>query len=101
MARLSPQTHRRVLWRSRSGGATLTIERRGPMVLLGINRTASIPKLSRALAKTYHHNDHDASLSAVVVLGYGEPPAMRHPFLRIRGPMNHGRLVALPIRVTP
>ena len=48
-----------------ASGATLTIERRGPVALFGINRphiqNRIDPETYRALAKAYHDYDHDPS----------------------------------------
>src|SRR5580698_8259581 len=59
-----------------ASGATLTIERRGPVALFGINRphiqNRIDPETFRALAKAYHDYDHDPSLRAAVLFGHGE-----------------------------
>jgi enoyl-CoA hydratase len=59
-----------------ASGATLTIERRGQMVLFGLNRpqihNRIDPVAFRALAKAYYDYDHDPSLGAAVLFGHGE-----------------------------
>jgi enoyl-CoA hydratase len=61
---------------SLASGATLTIERRGPVALFGINRphiqNRIDPETYRALAKAYYDYDHDPSLRAAVLFGHGE-----------------------------
>ena len=56
----------------------LTIERRGQVVLLGINRPAAQnrvdPDIFRALARAFHDCDHDPSLRAAVLFGHGIAP---------------------------
>jgi enoyl-CoA hydratase len=53
----------------------LSIERRGQIVLLGLNRpyiqNRVDPELFRALAKAYYAYDHDPSLRAAVLFGHG------------------------------
>ncbi|GAB7522880.1 crotonase/enoyl-CoA hydratase family protein [Paraburkholderia sp. 2C] len=59
-----------------SSGAKLTVERRGAIVLLGINRPDAQnrvdPDTFRELAEAYYHYDHDPSLRAAVLFGHGE-----------------------------
>jgi enoyl-CoA hydratase/carnithine racemase len=54
----------------------MTIERRGQIVLIGINRTyiqnRIDPETFRGLAKAYYDYDHDPSLRAAVLFGHGE-----------------------------
>jgi enoyl-CoA hydratase len=54
----------------------VTVERRGPIVLLGLNRTEMYnrfdPELSHQLAKALTDFDHDDSLRCVVVFGHGD-----------------------------
>ena len=54
----------------------LTIERRGQVVLFGINRpyiqNRIDPETFTILAEAYYQYDHDASLRAAVLFGYGE-----------------------------
>ena len=68
-----PQTHlAEVLLAS---GATLTVERRGQVALLGLNRphiqNRIDPVTFRALATAYYDYDHDPSLRAAVLFGHG------------------------------
>ncbi|WP_349962542.1 enoyl-CoA hydratase-related protein [Rhizobium sp. ZPR3] len=57
-------------------GTKLTIERRGQVALLGLNRPAAEnridPETFRALAKALYGYDHDPSLRAAVLFGHGE-----------------------------
>jgi enoyl-CoA hydratase len=57
-------------------GAKLTVERRGPVVLLGINRPDAQnrvdPDTFRELAEAYYGYEHDPSLRAAVLFGHGE-----------------------------
>jgi enoyl-CoA hydratase len=59
-----------------ASGATVTIERRGPVALFGVNRphiqNRIDPETFQALAKAYHDYDHDPSLRAAVLFGHGE-----------------------------
>jgi enoyl-CoA hydratase/carnithine racemase len=59
-----------------ASGVTLTIERRGPVALFGINRphiqNRIDPETYRALAKAYYDYDHDPSLRAAILFGHGE-----------------------------
>jgi enoyl-CoA hydratase len=59
-----------------SSGAKLTIERRGQIVLLGINRpyiqNRIDPETFEKLAEAYYQYDHDPSLRAAILFGYGE-----------------------------
>jgi enoyl-CoA hydratase len=54
----------------------LTVERRGRIVLIGINRpyiqNRVDPETFRALAKAYYDYDHDPSLLAAVLFGHGD-----------------------------
>lgn len=58
-----------------SATTKLTIERRGQIVLIGINRpyiqNRIDPETFQALAKAYTDYDHDPSLRAAVLFGYG------------------------------
>ena len=58
-----------------SATAKITVERRGEIVLIGINRPefriGSIPEAYLALAKAYYDYDHDPSLRAAVLFGHG------------------------------
>ena len=59
-----------------SSGAKLTIERRGQIVLLGINRpyihNRIDPETFEKLAEAYYQYDHDPSLRAAILFGHGE-----------------------------
>jgi enoyl-CoA hydratase len=59
-----------------SSGAKLTTERRGQIVLLGINRpyvqNRIDPETFERLAEAYYRYDHDPSLRAAVLFGHGE-----------------------------
>lgn len=59
-----------------SSGAKLTIERRGQIVLLGINRpdvqNRIDPETFEQLAEAYYRYDSDPSLRAAVLFGHGE-----------------------------
>ncbi|MGA7918360.1 MAG: hypothetical protein WCA38_01735 [Candidatus Acidiferrales bacterium] len=59
-----------------SSGAKLTIERRGLIVLFGINRpyiqNRLDPEAYEKLAEAYYRYDHDASLRAAILFGHGE-----------------------------
>ena len=54
----------------------LTIERRGQIVLIGINRpyiqNRIDPETFEKLAETYYQYDHDPSLRAAILFGHGE-----------------------------
>jgi enoyl-CoA hydratase len=58
-----------------SATAKITIERRGEIVLIGINRpniqNRLDPEAYLALAKAYYDYDHDPSLRAAVLFGHG------------------------------
>jgi enoyl-CoA hydratase/carnithine racemase len=58
-----------------SATAKITIERRGEIVLIGINRpdiqNRVDPEAYLALAKAYYDYDHDPSLRAAVLFGHG------------------------------
>src|SRR5206468_9921900 len=55
---------------------TLTVERRGDIVLVGLNRpfiqNRIDPPTRLRLAATYYQYEHDASLRALVLFGHGE-----------------------------
>src|SRR5215212_3189001 len=55
---------------------TVTIERRGDIVLVGLNRTfiqnRIDPPTRLRLAETFYQYEHDASLRALVLFGHGE-----------------------------
>ena len=55
---------------------TLTVERRGDIVLVGLNRpfiqNRIDPPTRRRLAETFYQYEHDASLRALVLFGHGE-----------------------------
>ena len=59
-----------------SSGAKLTIERRGQIVLFGINRpyiqNRIDPETFEKLAEAYYQYDHDPSLRAAILFGHGE-----------------------------
>jgi enoyl-CoA hydratase len=59
-----------------SSGARLTIERRGRIVLFGINRpyiqNRIDPEIYEKLAEGYYRYDHDPSLRAAILFGHGE-----------------------------
>jgi enoyl-CoA hydratase len=59
-----------------SSGAKLTIERRGQIVLFGINRpyiqNRIDPETYEKLADAYYQYDHDPSLRAAILFGHGE-----------------------------
>ena len=59
-----------------SATAKITVERRGEIVLIGINRpniqNRLDPEAYLALAKAYYDYDHDPSLRAAVLFGHGE-----------------------------
>ncbi len=59
-----------------SAGAKVTIERRGQIVLIGINRpyihNRIDPETYAGLAKAYYQYDHDPSLRAAVLFGHGD-----------------------------
>src|SRR5262245_57814912 len=54
----------------------VTVERRGPIVLIGINRPAIYnridPDTYGALGRIYYQYDHDPSLRAAVLFGHGD-----------------------------
>ncbi|MFB2599080.1 enoyl-CoA hydratase-related protein [Herbiconiux sp. P17] len=58
-----------------AGGAAITVERHGPVVLIGINRPERDNRFDPAafygLAKAYYDFDHDPSLRCAVVFGHG------------------------------
>src|SRR5580693_117257 len=60
----------------RSSNAKITIERLGPIVLIGINRpyiqNRMDPDAFFGLAKAYYGYEHDPSLRAAVLFGHGE-----------------------------
>jgi enoyl-CoA hydratase len=57
-------------------GAKITVERRGPIALIGINRPDVQNRIDPGtyfdLAKTLYQYSHDASLRAAVLFGHGE-----------------------------
>ena len=59
-----------------SSGAKVTIERRGQIVLFGINRPYILnridPETYEKLAEAYYQYDHDPSLRAAILFGHGE-----------------------------
>jgi enoyl-CoA hydratase len=59
-----------------SSGTKLTIERRGQIVLFGINRpyiqNRIDPETFEKLAEAYYQYDHDPSLRAAILFGHGE-----------------------------
>jgi enoyl-CoA hydratase len=59
-----------------SSGTKLTIERRGQVVLFGINRpyiqNRIDPETFEKLAEAYYQYDHDPSLRAAILFGHGE-----------------------------
>src|ERR1700733_6838654 len=61
---------------SRSPDAKLTVERRGQVVLIGINRPQMFnridPETFYGLAKAYYDFDNDPTLRAAVLVGHGE-----------------------------
>jgi enoyl-CoA hydratase/carnithine racemase len=56
-------------------GVTLTVERRGPIVLFGINRpdvhNRIDPATSESLARAFYDYEHDSSLRAAILFGHG------------------------------
>jgi enoyl-CoA hydratase len=56
--------------------AKVTVERRGQVVLIGINRpyirNRIDPETYAGLARAYHQYDHDSSLRAAVLFGHGD-----------------------------
>jgi enoyl-CoA hydratase len=59
-----------------SPAAKVTVERRGQIVLIGINRpyihNRVDPETYAGLAKAYYQYDHDSSLRAAVLFGHGD-----------------------------
>jgi enoyl-CoA hydratase len=59
-----------------SSGATITVERRGQIVLIGLNRpfiqNRLDPEARARLAATYYQYEHDPSLRAAVLYGHGD-----------------------------
>ncbi|CAB3751681.1 crotonase/enoyl-CoA hydratase family protein [Paraburkholderia solisilvae] len=59
-----------------NSGAKLTVERRGPIVLFGLNRpdvqNRVDPDTFKELAEAYYNYDHDPSLRAAVLFGHGD-----------------------------
>src|SRR5580692_4949255 len=59
-----------------SSGAKVTIERRGQIVLIGINRpyiqNRIDPETFEKLAEAYYQYDHDSSLRAAILFGHGD-----------------------------
>ena len=70
------QTEVKMVDISTSPSHKITVERRGEIVLIGINRPAIQnrldPEAYLALAKAYYDYDHDPSLRAAVLFGHGE-----------------------------
>ena len=60
----------------RTPTSKVTVERRGQIVLIGINRpeihNRIDPEIYAALAKIYYQYDHDPSLRAAVLFGHGD-----------------------------
>ncbi len=60
----------------RADGTTLTVERRGDIVLIGINRPAVHNRLDgatrRRLGQVLYAYEHDPSLRAAILFGHGE-----------------------------
>jgi enoyl-CoA hydratase len=58
-----------------SSGSTVTVERRGQIVLIGLNRTAIFnridPPMRELLARAYFQYEHDPSLRAAILFGHG------------------------------
>lgn len=56
-------------------GIKLTVERRGPIVLLGINRpdvhNRIDPETSQSLGRAYYEYAHDPSLRVAILFGHG------------------------------
>jgi len=56
-------------------GVKLTVERRGPIVLFGINRpevhNRIDPETSQSLGRAYYDYEHDPSLRAAILFGHG------------------------------
>lgn len=69
------QTEVKMVDISTSPSHKITVERRGEIVLIGINRPAIQnrldPEAYLALAKAYYDYDHDPSLRAAVLFGHG------------------------------
>ncbi len=59
-----------------ASGSTITVERRGQIVLIGLNRpfiqNRLDPPTRVKLAETYYQFEHDASLRAAVLFGHGD-----------------------------
>jgi enoyl-CoA hydratase len=59
-----------------SSAAKVTVERRGQVVLIGLNRpyihNRVDPETYAGLASAYYQYDHDSSLRAAVLFGYGD-----------------------------
>ena len=59
-----------------SSAAKVTVERRGQIVLIGLNRpyihNRVDPETYAGLARAYHQYDHDSSLRAAVLFGHGD-----------------------------
>jgi enoyl-CoA hydratase/carnithine racemase len=57
-------------------GVKLTVERRGPILLLGINRpelhNRIDPETSQSLGRAYYDYEHDPSLRAAILFGHGQ-----------------------------
>src|ERR1700760_2966112 len=72
----SPLREARMVDIPANASAKVTVERRGEIVLIGINRpdiqNRIDPEAYLALAKAYYDYDHDASLRAAVLFGHGD-----------------------------
>ena len=59
-----------------SASTTITVERRGQIVLIGLNRpfiqNRLDPPTRLRLAETFYQYEHDPSLRALVLFGHGE-----------------------------
>lgn len=59
-----------------SSGANVTVERRGQIVLIGLNRPEIYnrihPPMRQLLAQAYFQYEHDASLRCAILFGHGE-----------------------------
>ena len=80
-----------------SSGAKLTIERRGQIVLFGINRpyiqNRIDPETFEKLAEAYYQYDHDRSLRAGILFGHGrifQEGSTLKDLSRSQGQAGHG-----------
>jgi enoyl-CoA hydratase len=77
-AKIQPLVNREATMKNASqlDASTITIERRGEIVLFGINRPLNQnridPEAFHGLAKAYHDFDQDPTLRAAVLFGHGE-----------------------------